>query len=167
MTYSPQTVKLAFPVQMHVVKTVAIAFRRQLDHFVITTTGHPEESGLSSLAAAESYTSLSTYLTLCLGRKRRCHKSLVSSNTVAACFSRKEHGKEPLIQKSSAMCYLSLDRNGDQNWRPWEDIGHSNFMKIQALFSCSLASCPIDPHQTRYPRNGRPTGLQAEPGRML
>lgn len=54
MSYSPQAVKLAFPVQMRAVQMVAITCGRQLDYFVITTAGHPEESGLSSLAATYS-----------------------------------------------------------------------------------------------------------------
>lgn len=39
---------------MCAVQMVAITCGRQLDYFVITTAGHPEESGLSSLAATYS-----------------------------------------------------------------------------------------------------------------
>lgn len=172
MSYSPQAVKLAFPVQMCAVQMVAITCGRQLDYFVITTAGHPEESGLSSLAATYSRWTLPwpEHLPLFMSWEKKKMPQIV--HLIKYCgsvfsFSQKEHGKQLLIQKSSAMCYLSLDRNGDQNWRPWADTRHSDFMKIWALFSHSLVSCPIDPHQTRYPHNGRLTGFQVEPDRML
>lgn len=139
MSYCPQAVKLAFSVQKCAVQTVTISFGETVWFIPWSRMMDIQREVLWFLwqqcEATESDTVLSSKPCSHLRRKRG-YKFLILSNNVAVCPSQKEYGNKLLIQKSPATCYLSLDRNCDQNCRPCTDIYHSDWMKIRVWFSC-------------------------------